>query len=326
MPHGPVTATQFLESLTAAPADPALALVFPGQGSQKVGMGRDVFELFRSARDVFAFADDALKVKLSTICFDGPEEALTSTDNAQPAILTASLAYLAAGVEAGTLCKQPSFLAGHSLGEYTALVAAGSLGLLDALMAVRERGRLMAAAGETSPGVLAAILGLGESTTEQICRDSGAEPANYNLSTQVVIGGTHAAVEHAMKLAKEQGGKALPVKVSGAFHTSLMKSAAEEFTAIVEGIVIRPPRIPVMSNVTGMPMTTAEEIRKDLGEQIMRPVRWQQIIEFMSSAGISEFTEVGPGRILTNMLKRAVPDANIRSIDSAEALITTSHV
>jgi [acyl-carrier-protein] S-malonyltransferase len=326
MPNGPATATHFLESLTAAPADPALAIVFPGQGSQKVGMGRDVFESFPSARDVFNFADEALQVGLSTICFEGPEEALTSTDNAQPAILTASLAYLAAAVEAGTIRHRPSFLAGHSLGEYTALVAAGSLGLREALMVVRERGRLMATAGETNPGMLAAILGLDESTTERICSASGAEPANYNLSTQIVIGGTHRAIEHAMKLAKEHGGKALPVKVSGAFHTSLMKSAADEFATIVEDVVIRPPQIAVMSNVTGMPMTTADEIRRDLGEQIMRPVRWQQIIEFMSSAGVNEFTEVGPGRILTNMLKRAVPDAHITSIDSVAALGAASHV
>lgn len=326
MPNGPATAAHFLESLTVAPIDPALALVFPGQGSQKVGMGRDVFESFRSARDVFDFADDALQVRLSTICFEGPEEALTSTDNAQPAILTASLAYLAAAVEAGTIRHRPSFLAGHSLGEYTALVAAGSLGLREALMVVRERGRLMATAGDTNPGMLAAILGLDQSTTERICSDSGAEPANYNLSTQTVIGGTQTAVEQAMKLAKEQGGKALPVKVSGAFHTSLMKSAAEEFAAVVEAVAIQPPRVPVMSNVTGMPMTTADEIRVDLGEQMMRPVRWQQIIEFMSHAGVDKFTEVGPGRILTNMLKRAVPDADIRSIDSVAALATTSHV
>jgi [acyl-carrier-protein] S-malonyltransferase len=173
--------------------------------------------------------------------------------------------------------------------------------------------------------MLAAILGLDQSTTERICQRLWRRASNYNLSTQIVIGGL---IQRSSKLevAKEQGGKALPVKVSGAFHTSLMKSAADEFAAVVEGVVIRPPRIPVMSNVTGMPMTTADEIRKDLGEQIMRPVRWQQIIEFMSSAGINEFTEVGPGRILTNMLKRAVPDADIRSIDSVAALATTSHV
>ena len=173
--------------------------------------------------------------------------------------------------------------------------------------------------------MLAAILGLDKSTTERICSDSGAEPANYNLSTQIVIGGTHTAVEQAMKLAKEQGGKALPVKVSGAFHVTYEHSR-RRVCGCGGGVVIRPPRIPVMSNVTGIPMTTADEVRRDLGEQIMRPVRWQQIIEFLSSAGVNEFTEVGPGRILTNMLKRAVPDADIRSIDSVAALATTSHV
>jgi len=326
MPNGAAPTPQFVESLLASPTDGTLALVFPGQGSQKVGMGRDVAESFGSARDVFSLADSVLGTPISSVCFAGPEEALTSTDNAQPAILAASLAYLAAAVDAGALPGRPAYAAGHSLGEYTALVAACSLTVRDALLLVRERGRLMAKAGETNPGAMAAILGLDEAAVKQICTESGAEPANYNLPTQTVIGGAPAVVEQAMELAKQRGGKALPVKVSGAFHTSLMEPAATEFARAIDDVAISPPGIPVMSNVTGRPLTSADDVRQDLREQIMKPVRWMQIVTFLTGAGITRFVEVGPGRILANMLKRGAPEADIRSIDSVEALSTISHV
>jgi len=226
----------------------------------------------------------------------------------------------------GALPERPAFLAGHSLGEYTALVAAGSLSVSDALLLVRERGRLMALAGTTNPGTMAAILGLDEGAAVKICEESGAEPANYNLPRQTVIGGAPSAVERAMELAKERGGKALPVKVSGAFHTSLMAPAAGQFARIVDEVEFRAPQIPVISNVTGRPLTDGEDVRRDLRDQIMKPVRWQQTIEFLTSAGVTHFVEVGPGRILTNMLKRGAPDADVRTIDSFEALSTRSHV
>lgn len=326
MPNGAAPAPRITQAFASLPANASLALVFPGQGSQKVGMGRDVFEHSRAAREVFALADETLNVALSKTCFHGPEDALTSTDNAQPAILATSLAYLAAAVEAGALAERPAFLAGHSLGEYTALVVAGSLSVPDALLLVRQRGRLMAKAGEMAQGTLTAILGLDERTAEAICAESGAEPANYNLTTQTVIGGTPAAVERAMELARERGGKALPVKVSGAFHTSLMAPAAAEFARIVDETPIGSPAIPVISNVTGRPLSDASDVRRDLQEQIMRPVRWQQTVEFLTGAGVTEFVEVGPGRILANMLKRGAPNANVRSVDSVEALTATSNV
>jgi [acyl-carrier-protein] S-malonyltransferase len=289
-------------------------------------MARDAFDEFGSARAVFSLADQSLGSELSRICFEGPEEDLTSTDNAQPAILAASLSYLAAAMESAALAQRPAFLAGHSLGEYTALVAAGSLSSRDALLLVRERGRLMARAGKTNPGTLAAILGLDEEAAEAICIESGAEPANYNLATQTVVGGTAEAVERAMQMAKARGGKALPVKVSGAFHTSLMATAAAEFASVTDQVSITNPEIPVVSNVTAKPMTEAEEIRRDLREQIMRPVRWRQTVEFLANAGVTRFVEVGPGRVLANMLKRGAPDAEVSSIDSIEALRTMSRV
>ena len=217
-------------------------------------------------------------------------------------------------------------MAGHSLGEYTALVAAASISVRDALLLVRERGRLMAKAGETNPGAMAAILGLDEATTKHICNESGAEPANFNLPTQTVIGGAPAVVDQAMELAKQRGGKALPVKVSGAFHTSLMEPAAAEFALAVDGVAINSPRIPVMSNVTGMPLTSEDDVRRDLREQIMKPVRWMQIVNFLTGEGITHFVEVGPGRILANMLKRGAPEADIQSIDGIGALGMISHV
>ena len=326
MSNGAAPAPHYIQSLLAAPTNATLAFVFPGQGSQRVGMGLDACEQFPAAREVFALADATLNTPLSKICFEGPEETLIATDNAQPAILAASLAYLAAAVEAGALPEKPAFLAGHSLGEYTALVAAGSLSVADALLMVRERGRLMANAGETNPGTLAAILGLDASIVEEICAECGVGPANYNLPTQTVIGGTPATVERAMELAKSRGGKALPVKVSGAFHTSLMAPAAEQFARVVDDFTIREPQVPVVSNVTGRPLTDAGDVRRDLREQIMKPVRWQQTIDFLTSAGVTHFVEIGPGRILTNMLKRGAPDAAVRSIDSVEALSAKSHV
>lgn len=326
MPNGASHTPRVSQALLSSPLNPALALVFPGQGSQKVGMGRDAFEQSAAARELFELADETLGTALSRVCFDGPEESLTSTDNAQPAILATSLAYLAAAVGAGSLTERPAFVAGHSLGEYTALVAAEALSAADALLLVRERGRLMAGAGEANPGTLAAILGLDERAVHEICTESGAEPANYNLSTQTVVGGTPAVVERAMELAKARGGKALAVKVSGAFHTSLMAPAAAEFARAVDQTAVSTPRIPVISNVTGEPLTDADSVRRDLKEQIMRPVRWQQTIEYLTGAGITHFVEVGPGRILAGMLKRGAPDADIRSIDSVEAMKAASRV
>jgi len=246
--------------------------------------------------------------------------------NAQPAILTASLAYLAAGLETGALPGRPTYLAGHSLGEYAALVAAGSLSAGDAIALVRERGRIMAEAAADQAGAMTAILGLNEQMVDRICTESGAEPANYNGPTQTVIGGTPAAVEKASRLARERGGKALSVNVSGAFHTSLMTAAAESFNVVLAEVQILEPKIPVISNVTAEPLRSAAEVRVDLATQIARPVQWNNSVRYIVERGVAIFIEIGPGRVLSTILKRLDLDLTCVSIDSAETLFNRANV
>lgn len=297
------------------PINASLALIFPGQGSQKVGMGRDLEATSETARAVFAAADAALGYSLSTVCFEGPEESLTETANTQPGILTASIAALAAAIDTGVIAQRPLLLAGHSLGEYSALVASGSLDFESAVRLVRERGRLMEEAGRASPGTLAAVVGLDEATVEAICRDSGAEVANYNAPTQTVVGGAPEAVERACVLARERGGRGLPVKVSGAFHTSLMQPAGDAFAAYLADADIGDAVIPLVANVSGERITTEAEVRLDLEQQVRRPVRWSQSIDVMAATGVTTLIEVGPGKVLTSQLKRSHPDLDVRALE-----------
>lgn len=308
------------------PLDPALAFILPGQGSQKVGMGKDIAECSPVARRVFDIADRILGEKLSDLCFDGPEEELTRTTNAQPGILTTSIAILTAALESGTVDKTPAFLAGHSLGEYTALVAAGSISFEDALLLVRERSRLMDRASTEVPGTMAAVVGLSEETVADICNLSGAEPSNYNSPSQIVVGGTAVAVEAACRLAKERGGRGLPLNVSGAFHTSLMDSAARNFSHVLEGFTAHDPSIPVVGNVSATCLMDAMSIVADLAQQISAPVRWSQSISFMIDRGVNTILEIGPGHGLTATLKRSYPDVTPISIDGAAALTSPSNV
>jgi len=289
-------------------------------------MGKDVFEASAAARAVFRSADDVLGMPLSRLCFEGPEDELTRTANAQPAILVTSMALLAAALEAEALARKPSFCAGHSLGEYTALVSAGALSFEDALLLVRERGQLMEEAGQEQPGTMAAIVGLDEEAVEAICAAAGAELCNYNAPGQVVVGGRPEAVETACRLAKERGGRGLPLRVSGAFHTSLMERAAARFCEAVARFPVRDPLVPVIGNVSGAPLRTAEDVRRELREQIRRPVRWHQSVRQMLDEGIASFVEVGPGRVLTGMLKRTAPQVKAISCDSAEALAMLADV
>jgi [acyl-carrier-protein] S-malonyltransferase len=319
----PLTAS--INAIRESRPDDSLAYLFPGQGSQQVGMGRDVAESSPAARRVFEAADEVLGFGLSGLCFDGPDDELTLTSNAQPAIMTTSLAILAAAVESGTLVSRPAFLAGHSLGQYTALVVAGALPFEDALRLVRERGRLMAEAGERQPGTMAAIVGLDEESVSLICDESGAEPCNYNLESQVVVGGTPEAVERARVLAKERGGKGLPIKVSGAFHTSLMQPAADELADALHSIHVSEPATPVISNVTALPVTR-DEILNDLTVQVIRPVRWHQSITYMSGKGVQQFVEIGSGQVLAAIMKRHSTELEIVTLNSASALVSPSNV
>jgi [acyl-carrier-protein] S-malonyltransferase len=298
-----------------------VAWVFPGQGSQKVGSGRDLYEASPAARRVFQRADAALGFLLSELCFHGPENILRQTINAQPAIVAVSLACLEAAREAGLLARSAAFVAGHSLGEYSALVAAGALDIEDGLRLVRERGRLMQMASEERPGTMAAILGLDEETAVALCRETGAQVCNLNAPGQIVIGGTLAAVEASLDLARQRGARrAIPLNVSGAFHTNLMTPAVKGMARALERVALREPRVPVLANGSARPLTSARQVRDELLYQLDHPVQWQRSVEYMASAGVDTFIELGPGQVLTGLVSRIVPGARLINIDGVAAI------
>lgn len=299
---------------------PRPAYVFPGQGSQYVGMGLDLYRYYRSAREVFEEADAALRFPLSRLCFEGPEEELTKTHNVQPAILAVSVACLKAIQEAaGDLLPTPLFVAGHSLGEYTALVAAGALSLSDALVLVRERGRLMYEAGLKNPGGMLAIIGLGEDEVRAICLASGTEISNLNCPGQIVVSGSLEAVAQASKLARAKGARAsIPLKVSGAFHSALMEPVLAEFSEVVSAFEFQPPSIPVVSNVTARPLSGLDSIREELVRQLRNCIQWQRSVEYMVDQGVTTFYEIGPGRVLTGLIKRVNPGVQTFNVSKKE--------
>jgi [acyl-carrier-protein] S-malonyltransferase len=282
------------------------AYVFPGQGSQSTGMGLDLYNSYPLAKEVFDEADASLGFSISRLCFEGPEEELTKTHNVQPAILVVSIACIKA-LEKTAIANFPSptFMAGHSLGEYTALVAAGALGLADAVLLVRERGRLMYEAGLENPGSMLAVIGLDEETAKDVCLQTGTEISNINCPGQIVISGAAQALAEANKLAKTRGARALiPLKVSGAFHSALMEPVIAEFSKIVSNVRFRPPIIPVISNVTARPLTDVDSIRKELVKQLRNCIQWQGSVEYMVRSGVATFYEIGPGRVLSGLIRR----------------------
>jgi len=281
------------------------AWVFPGQGSQQVGSGRDLYDAYPAARSLLDEADAILGYPLTRLCFEGPEESLQQTVHAQPAIMVVSLACLAVARAEGTLTGRPAFMAGHSLGQYTALVAAGALSFADGLRLVRERGRLMQEAGERVPGAMAAIMGLPEEKVAAVCQESGAELCNLNSPGQAVIGGPLDAVERAIELARARGARHLArLNVSGAFHTSLMGPAADGMAQTVASVPVAEARVPVVANSSAEPIVTADAIRGELLRQLCRPVLWQRTIEYMVAQGVTGFVEIGPGRVLTSLIRR----------------------
>jgi [acyl-carrier-protein] S-malonyltransferase len=283
----------------------SLTLLFPGQGSQSVGMGRDLFDAFPEARAVFEEADEVLGFRLSHLIFDGPEDRLTATKNAQPALLTHSVASLR--VLAPRIGPVAS-AAGHSLGEFSAHVAAGTLSFADALSAVRRRGELMYDTGRRRPGTMAAILGLDDDQVADVCRRVGAGvcvPANFNAPGQVVISGDEAAVAEAIDGARAAGAKrALALEVSGAFHSPLMAPAEDELAEHLAGIEFRNPDFPVYANVTAAPVTSGAEARRLLVRQLTAPVRWSATVRAMADGGTDRFIEVGPGGVLRGLTRR----------------------
>ena len=296
-----------------------LAYVFPGQGSQKTGMGFDLYNSYPSAREIFDETDTVLGFPLSRLCFEGPEEELTKTNNVQPAILTTSIACLKAAQEASNDgLPAPAFVAGHSLGEYTALVAASVLSLSDAVILVRERGRLMYEAGLKSPGSMLAIIGLSNESVEDICFHSKTEISNVNCPGQIIISGAIDALTEANKLAKMKGARAIPLKVSGAFHSVLMNPIIAEFREVVSGFTFQPPKIPIMANVTAKPLTDVESIKEELLKQLRSCIQWQRSVENMVDRGVNTFYEIGPGKVLSGLIKRINPELQIFNISGVE--------
>lgn len=303
------------------------AYVFPGQGSQSTGMGSALYNSCPSARKVFDEADASLDFALSRLCFEGPDEELTKTHNVQPAILVVSIACLEVLQETrqGDL-PSPAFVAGHSLGEYTALVAAGALGLADAVVLVRERGRLMYEAGLRNPGSMLAVIGLDEETVKDVCLQTGAEISNMNCPGQIVVSGAVQALAEANRLAKTRGARALiPLKVSGAFHSALMEPVIAEFARIVSEVRFRPPTIPVISNVSALPLTDVDSIKKELVKQLRNCIQWQGSVEYMMHNGVTTFYEIGPGRVLGGLIRRINSELRVFNVAGIEDIAQLAH-
>jgi [acyl-carrier-protein] S-malonyltransferase len=299
-----------------------IAFLFPGQGSQAVGMGRAFHDASTAARQVFAEANEALGFDLSRVMFEGPESELTLTTNTQPAILTASVAAAAACAERGLV---PAWAAGHSLGEYSALVVARALGLADAVRLVRKRGEFMQAAVPVGTGAMAAIMGLELPAVERVCAEAAGgevvDIANVNSQLQIVIAGHRSAVERALALAGERGAKkSVLLPVSAPFHCSLMAPAAERLARELAAITVAEPVLPVVRNVDAGVTRTAAEVTPFLLRQVASPVRWTDSVRRLAGEGVTTFVEVGPGRVLTALVKRIVEGARGMSVEDPAGL------
>ncbi|MQF48389.1 ACP S-malonyltransferase [SAR202 cluster bacterium AC-647-N09_OGT_505m] len=286
-------------------------------------MGLDLYQTSPAAKAVFDEVDEALGESVSRIFFAGPEDELRRTVNAQPGIMTVSLACLKAMEEALGKSEMPNatFVAGHSLGEYTALVAAGVLSITDGARLVRERGRLMQYAADLKEGGMAAIMGMDDTAIEEVCRETGTEISNVNTEDQTVISGEKAAVETAMELANERGARrTVPLAVAGAFHSRLMKPAQEGLAKIVEDLTFNQPSMPIVANCTGLPLTTIEEIKEELTSGLCSCVKWKDSVMHMTEAGITTFYEIGPGKVLSGMVKRINENAEVTNISDLETI------
>ena len=298
-----------------------VAYVFPGQGSQWVGMGRDLYDDFRSAKVIFDQADEVLGFSLSKLCFEGPEDELRQTINAQPAILTVSYACLVAAREVSPNLPLPAFVAGHSLGEYTTLAVSGVFDFATTVYLARQRGRLMHEAGVKRPGSMAAIMGFDEALLAEVCQQTGTYIVNINCPGQLVISGDRDNIAQAMDLAKTEGApRVILLPVSDAFHTPLMQPAVDGMARVVAPLFFREPVIPIIANTTAQPLTTGEEVKKELFRQLCNCVQWQRSIEYMIAEGVSTFIEIGPGKVLTGLIKRINKEVKTINLGDAQAI------
>jgi [acyl-carrier-protein] S-malonyltransferase len=301
----------------------SIAFTFPGQGSQAVGMGRALADAYPEARAVFDEVDAALGDKLSAVIFDGPLDTLTLTENAQPALMAVSLAATRVLAAKGVGIDRVAYVAGHSLGEYSALAAAGSLSISDAARLLRIRGRAMQEAVPVGQGAMAALLGLdldaANAIVAEACQGEVCDTANDNGSGQVVVSGDKAAVERAVELAKERGARrAVLLTVSAPFHCALMAPAARVMAEALKDVAINPPAVPLVANVTAGPVTDPEAIRKNLIDQVTGLVRWRETIAFLAGAGVDTFVEVGAGKVLSGLAKRIVDGAQTLTAGTPE--------
>lgn len=299
------------------------AFIFPGQGSQFPGMGKDLADNFAAARHVFQEADDAIGFNLSRLCFEGPEEELKLTANTQPAILTTSIAALRV-VEAETGLK-PTLVAGHSLGEYSALVASKALPFADAVRTVRARGTFMQEAVPVGVGAMAAILGVEPEILAALCEEAAqgevVSPANFNSPGQIVIAGHTGAVNRAIELAKAKGyRKAMLLPVSAPFHCSLMMPAGERLGTALDAVRVSPIEVPVVTNVEAQANSDQNRVKEFLVKQVSAPVRWEESVRFMVSQGVDRFVEIGPGKVLSGLVKRIEKNCDTRNIDDVASL------
>ena len=293
-----------------------VAYVFPGQGSQWAGMGYDIYQNYPEAKAVFDESDDIMGFSVSQLCFQGPQEKLNRTDYAQPVILATSIAYLK--VLSKVLKEEipaPDLVAGHSLGEYTALVAANVLSLRDALCLVQKRGQLMQRESDKIPSGMAAIIGLDKEILEEICRESGTEIANINSPGQIVISGSKESLAKGIDMAKARRAlRVIPLNVAGAFHSKIMQGASDELSSFISSLSFRNASIPVVGNTSAQPLTGTEEIKSELVKQLCYYVQWQSTIEYMVKTGVVTFTEIGPGTVLTGLNKRISKETQIVNV------------
>lgn len=306
---------------------PRAAYLFPGQGAQAVGMGQQLYEGSAAAKAVFDEVDEALGRPLTRLLFDGPEETLRETVNAQPAIMAVSLACMKTMEERldAEVMPQPVMTAGHSLGEYTALAVAGVLDIGQTAFLVQSRGRIMQEACDQNPGTMAAVLGLDEMTMEEIARETGTYVSNVNTAEQIVISGDVMSIARSLDLATARGAKkVIPLRVGGAFHSGLMEPARAGLLEAIDSVRFRDPEIPIVANCTGTPLTTAESVKQELVAQVCDCVQWKRSVDYMVESGVNEFIEVGPGNALSGMVKRISRTAKITSVGDIESIQSLS--